>query len=118
MAGVTAVRETRGPNELAHQRACAESPISPAAPAWERAYETEKARGVLAVLDWLEGRTPLSPVTGDPVDPDQRAVETERLRAEDLERRALLGGVDGTYPGQVGLTLSWYLKRAFVEAPY
>lgn len=114
----TAVRQRRGPNELAIQRAAAGEPVSPHADAWERTREHEKARAVLATLDWLEGRSVLAPVTGDPVVPDADSIDLELTRAEDVEQRALRSGVDGTYPGNVGLTLSWFLKDQFTEAPY
>lgn len=113
MSGMTAaVRETRGSNELAIQRAAANEVTDP------DAYEVQKRRAVLATLDWLEGRTALAPVTGDPVEPDEDAIVTERLRAEDVEERALRSGLDGTYPGMCGVVLSWFHRRPFTEAPY
>lgn len=119
MSAMTApVREKRSPNELAIQRAAAGQPVSPNAEAWEKAREQEKARAVVATLDWIEGRTALAPVTGEPIDPDDDAVDLELTRAEDAEQRALRSGVDSTYWGNVGLTLSWLLKEQFTEAPY
>lgn len=102
---------TRTANEAAAQRAVARE-VSGDSP-----YETEAARAVLATLDWLEGITPMAPVTGGPVEPTADLVTRERLRAEDAEQRALRAGADGTYPGKVGQTLSWWVRRTFTEAP-
>lgn len=103
--------ETRSANEAAALRAAAREV------AGRSAYEAEVARAVVATLDWLEGATELAPVTGEPVEPTPDAVARERLRAVDVEDRALRSRVDGTYAGCVGQTLSWWLVRPFAEAP-
>jgi hypothetical protein len=113
VADMTAVRETRTPNELAIQRAAARELPSRPDP-----WEITKARAVLAALDWVEGLTPFAPLSGDAVEPVEDAVVAERRHAESVEELALSRGLDGTFPGQVGVVLSWFHKRPYTEAPY
>jgi hypothetical protein len=113
VGGMTAaVRQTRGPNELAIQRAAALGVLDP------DPYEREVSRAVLAALDWIEGRAGLAPVSADPIEATEKAIHDERVHAEEIEDRALRSGLDGTFPGTVGVVLSWYHCRTFTEAPY
>jgi hypothetical protein len=108
----TAVRETRTPNEVEAQRAEARERLDHPAP-----YERAKASAVLAAIAWLVDGGP-APITGGEVEPTERAIGLERRRAEDTEALALHKGLDGTFPGVVGVVLSWYHRRAYTEAPY
>lgn len=83
----------------------------------QSAYRAARARAVLAALDWLEGRTPLAPASGDPIAPDEDAVVRERLIAEDVEDEARRRRGEGMYPGVVAHTLSWWCRRSDTEAP-
>lgn len=117
MTGMTtAVRETRTPNEVEGQRAAARWRLDHPGD-YPARYEQVKAGAVLAAIEWLTGDGP-APITGGDVEPTERAVGRERRRAEDAESIALPRGLDGTWPGQVGVVLSWFHKRPFTEAPY
>lgn len=111
-----AVRETRNANELAGQRAGADEVLAPGYD--PEPYEVQVAAAWLAALDWIEGRRDTAPVSGDLVEATERAIHDERVLAEEAEEAALRKGLDGTYPGQVGVALSWFHKRTWTEAPY
>ncbi len=113
MTGMTtALRETRTPNEVAAQRAEARARVDDV-----QRYDRVKADAVLVAIAWLVDGGP-APITGGALDPTEEAIARERLRAEDAERLALSKGLDGTWPGIVGVVLSWYHRRPFTEAPY
>lgn len=108
----TAARETRTLPEVEAQRAEARARLDSI-----QRYERAQADAVLAAVAWLLDGGP-APITGGPVEPDEDMISRERLRAEDAERLALDRGLDGTWPGTVGVVLGWYHRRPYVEAPY
>lgn len=110
----TTARETRPLHVVEAQRAAARERLdSP------QRFEQVQARGVLAAVAWLLDGGP-APITGGVVEPTERAISRERLRAEDAEALALDRGLteQAWWTGTVGVVLSWYHCRTHTEAPY
>lgn len=80
-------------------------------------YLRERCEAVEATCAWLCGERVLSPASEAPMDPDVAGVDTEWMRAADLEREAIEQHQDGTWPGVVAETLRWFVCDPGVDSP-
>lgn len=100
--------------EIEQQRATAE---------WRRdgnsAYLAERARAVLEVFDWVQGRPgAIAPASGDPARlPNEDGLTLELRRAESDEQFARVTGNESRRSGVLGHALAWTLRRPDTEAP-